>query len=848
MTVRKPPEMHCDRQGDEPFLSMHQRTVELKNDTIPIASTASTRDDPSGKSKYCFFVSSIAHVVITGCIGLYAFSQVVYLSSLIKTNLVAISGPWWGVTVSHSPEGALKLKGGHAEMLRPTFFVLCGVFPLLLSSVLIETIRDPISRRVVSRSVMRIGALMRRKPWIFGSLSPFGYGELLFQGFLVVGNMLVFYFAWHYERQYIPAPGEPYTFDTVLHISGVVLGYNCVFNMAFLFLPSTRNCAWMEFLDISYTNGVKYHRWLGVATLVTGVAHAMPFYWWWARLGTIWEMSLPCFDCALDYSSKGYGVWFNVFGEISLFFLLLVGVTSIPWVRRKLFETFYYTHHLYILGVVFAVMHWVTCIWWFLPTLVVYLISRSISTWNALHPVQVVEFTALADDIVKIALTRSTTGGGGGEFQIGQFVYLNVPAISKLQWHAFTISSSPRSSATTFTILLKSLGDWTRDLVELAEKTSAIAHVNDSKPSEQQQQLQPTMLVDGFYGSSLQCYEEFSTLCLIGGGIGVTPLFAILEDILATLSVSDKTANSQRRRSQQQRVHFVFSFRELSLLEEIHPVLSKLTELDPAQQHFTTHFFLTRTPSDAVRNTRIDYNRLCNSANNNNQNSSFAKSTTTLDSALYFTPQPFAEPLRSRRARIIVYVVTLCWSTLLVLWLEYGGGKLMQSGTQWWPLENFVEVSVVFAIPVLVSFLALAVDTKMSKWDNMVSTSSKTKRQLLFGGHSDIQNYQSVDTVDDVSTSSMLPVNSSDVVTLGDLLSEYSVTIGERPDMARILTQVHSEFKAAAPRLCSTNSEAQKQQIGVFISGPEALKSATEETVSRLGAHDFDIHEEEFEL
>uniref|UniRef100_K3WU66 FAD-binding FR-type domain-containing protein n=1 Tax=Globisporangium ultimum (strain ATCC 200006 / CBS 805.95 / DAOM BR144) TaxID=431595 RepID=K3WU66_GLOUD len=779
--------------------------------------------------------------------AVYTLSQVLYLSPFIQDYFVSVASLWWGVAVSRLPTGVLSFVGGHWEMLRPSFFIVFAVPPILVSLILIELARDHVSRRVASRSVMHIGALVRRKPRVFGSLSPFGYGELLFLFALLGGNVVLFWYGWIYTRQYVPLPGEPYTFDTVLQITGIVFGYSCVFNMAFLFLPSTRNCAWMEFLDISYTNGVKYHRWLGVATLVTGVAHAMPFYWLWARLGTIWEMSLPCFDCALDYSSKGYGIWFNVFGEISLFFLLLVGVTSIPWVRRKMFETFYYTHHLYILGVVFAVMHWVTCIWWFLPTLVVYLISRAISTWNALHPVQVVEFTALADDIVKIVLTRSTTTGGGGEFQIGQFVYLNVPAISKLQWHAFTISSSPRSSATTFTVLLKSLGDWTRDLVVLAEKkTNGVTLVNGSKPIEQQQQ-QTTMLVDGFYGSSLQCYDEFSTLCLVGGGIGVTPLFAILEDILATLSGSDKNVDSQTCHKQQ-RVHFVFSFRELSLLEEIHPVLSKLKELDSAQQHFTTHFFLTRAPSDAALNTRIDYDRLCNSANHN-QSSSVAKSTAALDSALYFAPQPFAEPLRSRRARIIVYVVTLCWSTLLVLWLEFGGGKLMQSGTQWWPLENFVEISVVFVIPVLVSFVALVVDTKVSKWGNMVSTSSNTKRQSLFGGHSDIQNYQSVDMVDTLSTSSMLPINASDVVTFGDLLSEYNVTIGKRPDMARILTQMHSEFKASGPHLSSNSAlEAQKHQIGVFISGPEALKSATEEVVSKLGAHDFDIHEEEFEL
>ncbi|GAB9474142.1 Ferric reduction oxidase 8, partial [Globisporangium polare] len=36
--------------------------------------------------------------------------------------------------------------------------------------------------------------------------------------------------------------------------------------------------------------------------------------------------------------------------------------------------------------------------------------------------------------------------------------------------------------------------------------------------------------------------------------------------------------------------------------------------------------------------------------------------------------------------------------------------------------------------------------------------------------------------------------------------------------------------------------------VGVFISGPEALKSATEYAVADIGSSHFDIHEEEFEL
>lgn len=47
----------------------------------------------------------------------------------------------------------------------------------------------------------------------------------------------------------------------------------------------------------------------------------------------------------------------NLAGEISLLAGLVMWVTTFPRIRRKLFELFFYTHYLYIVFVVFFVLH-----------------------------------------------------------------------------------------------------------------------------------------------------------------------------------------------------------------------------------------------------------------------------------------------------------------------------------------------------------------------------------------------------------------------------------------------------------------------------------------------------------
>ncbi|KAG2843852.1 hypothetical protein PC110_g796 [Phytophthora cactorum] len=754
-------------------------------------------------------LNTLAHVMLVVSIAIYIWGQVMYLSPSIQLSFMNAISPFWSVPLTPPPPGSSLKAYGHYEMLAPTFFVLFTVLPLLASLIFFELVRDYNVHRHTARRVLAVSALLRRKPPRFKSIpglqwmKDYCYGELLFIAFLVIGNVVLFVYGWVNQRRVLPRPGDAYDFSTVLELSGVVFGYSSVFNMAFLFLPCTRHCAWMEVFNISYANGVKYHRWLGLLSIYAAILHAIPFYWLWARQGVLAKQSLPCFDCQLDYWHIGYPKWFNVFGEISLFFMLVITYTSHPWVRRHLFETFYYVHHLYIPAVIFAVLHFNVIVWWLLPTLVLYLSSRAISRWNALFPVQVLEFTRLPEGLVKIVLAHSTNGG----FDIGQFVYLNVPAISKLQWHAFTISSSPRTSAASLTILAKSLGDWTQNLVQ---------HAQECRDKDKL----PVVYMDGYYGASLTGYDEYPTVCLIGGGIGATPLFAILEDMVARLEKHDSSLPNQH-------VFLVLAIRELALLEEVSPILCKIRHFDPSGERFTLRFNLTRTPSKAMLDTPIDYERL-------------RGKTSIIQSAnvqyggfmnLRGTPAPFTEPLRSKGAKIVLYTTMFVPVTVLILWLEFDNGVLMDHGnkTQYWPLQNFVEIGVVFLIPIVAYALLL-----IHRWRRSSQTSN-VKHSSLDHGVARC-NYSSIRPTSPTETSQDFGDDSSPT-TLRGLVEGYGVACGTRPNMAQVMREVHEKHK------CTSGTP-----IGVFISGPEALKAATGEAMADLGTHDFDVHEEEFEL
>ncbi|TMW58840.1 hypothetical protein Poli38472_006985 [Pythium oligandrum] len=725
--------------------------------------------------RHCGILVFVAQFVVIMAAGVYIYGHITYFH-MHYTNVLSVSiKTWWK---------------GRPEMVRPTYFTVFTIIPLVVTAAMLAFLRQPMTRRVTSQYFFKTAMIMRRKPRCLRWTSYWSFGELLYLCFLVIGNFLVFYFAYdrRYKRLKIQAAAKKtvVTGDAKLQAVAITFGFNAIYNLSFLFIPVTRHSIWLEFLNISYANGVKYHRWLGILTIGFAFLHCACFYSLWIRKKTWKTEALPCFDCPLS-STKGRHAWINIFGEIALVCFLVIGLSSIPMIRRKFYNLFYYTHHLFTMAMIFAVMHYAGILWWIFPTLLLYIVSRTISASSSFAPVQVKELAALDNDIVKITLHRSTQTDG--HFHVGQFLYINVPALSKLQWHAFTIASSPHANPTTLTLYIKSLGDWTRDLVTYA---------NDCK----QQDVLPTVYVDGYYGSSLGVYEEYSTLCLIGGGIGATPMFAILEDLVS------KT----RLRALQQRVVFIFAFRDLVLLKQIHPLLVKLQALDPGGKLVRYQLFLSTQANDEVLDRKLHLRQ-----ENTDPPTKYEKSRRV--------PCPFSENLQLRSGRLLATLSAFVFAWLIVIYLEYGGGKI-QSGTNThlWPLQRFVEVIILFAGGIVFPALFFAAERLIKRH---TKSASMIKEVAMHGV---------------VLTSSSVEIPSVSIQTYRDLLTEHNAVVGARPDISKLLQQVLEFHTKSVPGIKGHSV------IGTFVSGPVEMKQAVACAVSSIGANRFDVHEEEFEL
>uniref|UniRef100_A0AAG5CQY2 FAD-binding FR-type domain-containing protein n=1 Tax=Anopheles atroparvus TaxID=41427 RepID=A0AAG5CQY2_ANOAO len=112
----------------------------------------------------------------------------------------------------------------------------------------------------------------------------------------------------------------------------------------------------------------------------------------------------------------------------------------------------------------------------------------------------------------------------------GQYVLLQCPSISTLEWHPFTITELPTDASNNFTLTIGVRGDWTQELYErIAQREKNGRNLAESDPYQRLE-----FLLDGPYPSVMTTMLDYKRILFIGAGIGITPFVTIMRLLLST--------------------------------------------------------------------------------------------------------------------------------------------------------------------------------------------------------------------------------------------------------------------------------------------------------------------------
>ncbi|CAN1793552.1 Ferric reduction oxidase 2 [Linum perenne] len=395
--------------------------------------------------------------------------------------------------------------------------------------------------------------------------------ELAFLIMLVVLLAWSLYNYFNNSFKYItPATsGFEKVWELKLDLGGLWLGIVGNICLTLLFFPVARGSSVLPFFGLTSEGSIKYHIWLGHMVLIFFTSHGICYIAHWSITHQMSE--------ALKWASiTGIS---NVAGEISLAAGLALWATTFPRIRRKMFELFFYTHYLYIVFVVFFVFHvGFSYACYMLPSFYLFLVDRYLRFLQSRQRVRLDSSRILPGQTLELNFSKAP----GLKYNPTSVMFLNVPSISKLQWHPFTITSNSDLESDKLSVVIKGEGNWTTKLYQMV-----------SSPTVDRFDIS----VEGPYGPASTHFLRHETLVLVSGGSGITPFISILRELMhATSNLKLKTPQ----------IILISSFKtasDLTMLDLILPISespSLLSHLDITIEAYVTQDTEPPTSNDKL--------------------------------------------------------------------------------------------------------------------------------------------------------------------------------------------------------------------------------------------------------
>ncbi|KAK9119829.1 hypothetical protein Scep_017922 [Stephania cephalantha] len=340
--------------------------------------------------------------------------------------------------------------------------------------------------------------------------------------------------------------------------------------LALLLLPILRGMAVFRLIGLSFEASVRYHVWLGTAMIFFATLHGSITLF-------IWGIKHQIQDEMWKWQSTGR---VYLAGEIALFTGLVIWITSLPWIRRKQFELFYYTHHLYALFLIAFLIHGGDRHFYMVfPGVFLFALDKVLRIIQSRVETCVVSARIFPCRAIELTLPKHP----GLKYTPTSVIFLKVPSISRLQWHLFSITSSSTADDETLSVIVKGEGWWTNALY------SRIVTAVDSK-THQVKYL--PVSVEGPYGPTSMDFLRYDSLLLLAGGVGITPFLSILQEIAST-----QDRNKSGLPKKVQLIYAVKKSEDITLLRPILPLLANQIE---DQLHLRIKIFVTQELKSAT--------------------------------------------------------------------------------------------------------------------------------------------------------------------------------------------------------------------------------------------------------
>ena len=302
-----------------------------------------------------------------------------------------------------------------------------------------------------------------------------------------------------------------------------------------------------------------------------------------------------------------------------LIMLMAMVVTALEKPRRKDFERFWYTHHLFVIFFLLWQFHGSFCMitpdrapfcqetasfWkYWIAGGTIYLLERLAREVRGRQVTYISKVIQHPSRVCEIQIKKPNC-----RTKAGQYIFLCCPEISLTQYHPFTLTSAPEEDYLSIHMrcvgnftnsLAKSLGCSFEKLDEGKKLPRKSRIINDFERDAAVSRILPKIMIDGPFGSASEDVFNFETVMLVGAGIGVTPFASILKSIWYRI-------NYPSSRTRLGKVYFFWICRDFESFEWFRSLLLAIEQQDVNHQ-IEIHAYLTaKINPDEAQNIMIN--------------------------------------------------------------------------------------------------------------------------------------------------------------------------------------------------------------------------------------------------
>lgn len=329
-------------------------------------------------------------------------------------------------------------------------------------------------------------------------------------------------------------------------------------NISTTLLPITRNSIWIVFFKLSYEKIIFIHIYTGILCVVSIIIKLV---------ASVVYYNFE-FLFLLTKGTKGS----PIAGTIASIAIILMALTSTSYIRKNKFEIFYYTHRiLCIISIIGSVLHYLTCIYYFIPPLLLYIIDiilRYVHTHKAIYS----KIKIIGNKKYGKSVVLTITMLDCNNIKPGSYFFIKCNKISRIEWHPITLVYEYNNN---LVFCIKDVGDntWSHNLQKFENK-----NISDNN----------NVFLQGPYGHFLLDYKKdnYKSVICVAGGIGITPFISILNHV-SELYFLRKMKNLKK-------VYLIWIIPHVSLLNEFNERLILLNN-----KIINTTIFITNKNNNA---------------------------------------------------------------------------------------------------------------------------------------------------------------------------------------------------------------------------------------------------------